>query len=63
VAGVFALLIPIASFYLGVHWIVDALVGEAFAVLAVAVGVKLLHRADSPASSTRIATPDVGPDW
>lgn len=44
-AGSFAVLIPFASFYLGVHWLLDAVVGEAFAVVAVLAGSKLAARA------------------
>jgi hypothetical protein len=48
IAGTFAVLIPIASFYMGVHWILDAVVGEAFAVASVAAGWKLATRSDAP---------------
>jgi hypothetical protein len=43
-AGVFAALIPVASFAMGVHWILDAIVGEAFAVIAVLAGSRLATR-------------------
>jgi PAP2 superfamily protein len=51
VAGAFAVLIPVASFYMGVHWILDAVVGEAFAVAAVAIGAWVATRARTPSAS------------
>lgn len=47
-AGVFAVLIPISSFAMGVHWILDAVVGEVFAVIAVAVAVRYADRFEAP---------------
>lgn len=51
VAGTFAVLIPIASFYMGVHWLLDAVVGEAFAILAVAAAVRYANRFEVPAGT------------
>lgn len=60
-AGAFAVLIPVASFYMGVHWMLDAVVGEAFAVTAVVVAVKVADRLDAPADAPSLARPDA--DW
>lgn len=63
IAGLFAVLIPIASFSMGVHWIIDAVVGEAFAVTAVAVGAWALARAEAGVSAVPLPARDSDVDW
>lgn len=60
-AACFAAAIPLASFYLGVHWLLDALVGEAFALMAVAAGLKLSARFPA-AGPAVLPAPGPGPE-
>ena len=50
-AAVFAVAIPLASFAMGVHWLLDAVVGELFAVVAVVAGTRLAARTSAAAAA------------
>jgi membrane-associated phospholipid phosphatase len=44
VATIFAISIPLATLYFGVHWLMDILFGEIFAIAAVAIAFWLNNK-------------------